>query len=222
MYGTDQSLASIAKTGLLGSYFGVIPHDSTFFLYESGVRSHLMSAYSDIAAISIFRNGVTGLSIRVDMRTPIARWCGTSLDATSSPRSNLGTDCYVFDASGFIFTSASTSTQTVNKFTVYAPLEGTTSGPLRTTIAQVEKLPAAFDLARQLGTFGSPVFSIVFRDDEVDMYLESNTRVTYVLGNEQHAFTALTSARANLNVSDGSLIYVDLRFDGKVYLKRKE
>jgi hypothetical protein len=222
MYGTDQSLAEVARGGLSGSYFGVIPHDSTFFLYESGVRSHLMSAYSDIAAVSIFRNGVTGLSIRVDMRTPIAHWCGISLDATSSPRSNLGTDCYVFDASGFIFAPASTSTQTVNTFTVYAPLERTTSEPLRATIAQVEKLPATFDFARQLGTFGSPVSSVVFRDDEVDEYLASGTRITYVLGNEQHAFTALTSARANLNLSDGSLLYVDLRFDGKVYLKRKE
>lgn len=230
MYGTDQSLASIAKTGLQGSYFGVIPYDSTFFLYESGVRSHLMSAYSDIAAVSIFRNGLTGLSIRVDTRTPIARWCGTPLDATSSPRSNLGADCYFFDSSGFIFAPASTSTQTVNTFTVYAPLDSTRGessgvnsvGPLRATIAQVEKLPVAFDFARQLGTFGSPVSSIVFHDDEVDEYLASGTRVTYVLGNEQHAFTALTSARANLNVSDGSLIYVDLRFDGKVYLKRKE
>ena len=48
------------------------------------------------------------------------------------------------------------------------------------------------------------------------------TRVTYVLGDEQNAFTALTSARDDLNLADGSLEYVDLRFDGKVYLKKKE
>jgi hypothetical protein len=93
---------------------------------------------------------------------------------------------------------------------------------MRATIAHAEKLSAAFDFARQLASLGSPVSSIVFRDDEVDEYLASGTRITYVLGYEQNAFTALKSARANLNLSDGSLLYVDLRFDGKVYLKRKE
>ena len=62
---------------------------------------------------------------------------------------------------------------------------------------------------------------IVLRGDEVNDYLESGTRVTYVLGNEENAFTALASSKDTLNFSDGSLEYVDLRFDGKVYLKRK-
>jgi hypothetical protein len=224
MYGTDQSLASIAKTGLQGSYFGVIPHDSTFFLYESGIRSNLLSTYPDIAAVSIFRNGMTGLSIRVDTRVPVARWCGTDFPntSTSSPRSNLGEGCYFFDSSGFIFTPASTSTQTINTVTIYAPLEGLVVEPMRATITHAEKLSTAFDFARQLASLGSPVFSIVFRDDEVDEYLASGTRITYVLGNEQNAFTALKSARATLNLANGSIEYVDLRFDGKVYLKRKE
>lgn len=221
MYGTDQSLALVARAGLTGSYFGIIPHDSTFFLYESGIRSAILSQYPDIAAISIFRNGLTGLSIRVDTRAPVARWCGASFDATSSPRSNLGGECYVFDSSGFIFAPVSTSTETINAITVYAPLEGNIQEPLRATLAHTEKLSSAFDFARQLGTLGSAVTTIVFHDEEVDQYLYSGTRISYVLGDEQNAFTALHSARANFNLSDGSLLYVDLRFDGKVYLKRK-
>ena len=93
--------------------------------------------------------------------------------------------------------------------------------PLRATIADANALPAAFDLARQIGTFGSRVSDIVIRGDEADDLLASGTRVTYVLGTEQDAFTALTSAKSNLNLADGSLEYVDLRFPGKVYLKKK-
>jgi hypothetical protein len=44
----------------------------------------------------------------------------------------------------------------------------------------------------------------------------------YVLGSEQEAFTALVSAKDSLSLSDGSVDYVDLRFSGKVYVKRKE
>ena len=78
-----------------------------------------------------------------------------------------------------------------------------------------------FDFARELATLGSPTTRIAIHDGEVNDYLASGTRVTYVLGHEQDAFTALVSARENLNLSDGSLEYVDLRFDGKVYVKRK-
>lgn len=218
MYGTDQSLAQVARVGLEGSYFGVIPHDSTFFLYESGIRSALLSKYPDIAAVSIFRKGLTSLSVRTDPRTSVAHWCGTILESTSTvSRAN----CYVFDSSGFIFAPTATSTETINPISVYAPLQSGVGEPLRATIANADKLSASFDFARQLGTLGSPVSIIVFHEGEVDQYLLSGTRISYVLGNEQNAYTALHSARTSLNLSDGSLLYVDLRFDGKVYLKRK-
>lgn len=221
MYGTDQSLAQVARTGLEGSYFGVIPHDSTFFLYESGIRSALLSKYPDIAAVSIFRKGLTGLSVRTDPRTAVAHWCGTVFGGVSTSTESQST-CYVFDSSGFIFAHTATSTETINPISVYASLQGDVVEPLRATIASADKLSASFDFARQLGTLGSSVSTIVFHEGEVDQYLLSGTRISYVLGNEQNAYTALRSARATLNLSDGSLLYVDLRFDGKVYLKRKE
>ncbi len=91
---------------------------------------------------------------------------------------------------------------------------------MRATIAGADALPTAFDFARKFVTLGSPTVSVVLRGDEVDDYLASGTRITYVLGSEQDAYTALTSARANLNLTDGSIEYIDLRFPGKVYVKK--
>jgi hypothetical protein len=215
VYGADASLAAYAREAMQGSYFGIIPRDSTFFFPASNIRSNILADHPDIAAVSIFRKGLTGISIKPDERAPIARWCGLA------PTEGVEEYCYVFDASGFIFAAAATSTETINSFTLYAPLQGETLEPLRATIAQIERLPAAFDLARQLDTLGSPVTHLMLRGDEVDDYLASGTRITYVLGNEQNAFTALVSARENMNLADGSVDYVDLRFDGKVYLKQK-
>jgi hypothetical protein len=214
--GADQSLAAIAFRQMQGNYFGIIPRDSIFFFPAGHIRAALLASDPNIAAVSMFRSGFTGLSIKVSDRVPVARWCGLT------PSSGEDEYCYFFDASGFIYAASATSTQTVNNFSVYAPLVGGTLEPLRATIVNAEKLPAAFDFARQLNTFGSPVSSIVFRSDEVDDYVASGTRITYVLGNEQNAFTALTSARDTINLADGSLDYVDLRFDGKVYVKKKQ
>lgn len=229
IYGADASFAAYAKEAMRGSYLGIIPRNSTFFFPESSIRANILADHLDIAAVSIFRNGLTGISIKTNERAPIARWCGVSSNATrfdlnaSSTRSNLVApeNCYVFDASGYIYAAAASTTQTINSFTLYAPLASDVSEPIHAIIARAEKLPHAFDLARQLDTLGSPVAQVVIRGDEVDDFLKSGTRITYVLGHENDAFTALVSARDNLNLADGSIDYVDLRFDGKVYLKKK-
>lgn len=216
IYGADQSLADIARAAMQGSYLGLIPRDSLFFFPAARIRANILAAHPTFAAISIFRSGLTGLSIKINDRVAVARWCGLS------PTVGVEEYCYVFDASGVIYAAAATTTETINAFRLYAPLEGGTLEPLRATLAQPQMLPAVFDFARELKTFGSPVSHVVMRGDEVDNYLTSGTRVTYVLGHERDAFTALVSARDNLDFADGSLDYVDLRFDGKVYLKKKQ
>ena len=214
MYGTGQSLADLATSAMRGTYFGIIPRDSTFFIPEGSIRESIIAEHSDIAAVSIFKNGLTGLSIRIDYRAPIARWCGLT------PTEGVEEYCYVFDANGFIFAAVASTTETINNFALYAPLLSDTLEPLRATLTRADQLPAAFDFARKFATLGSPVTRIILKGDEVEDVLASGTRVTYVLGDEQNAYTALASARANLNLADGSIEYVDLRFPGKVYLKK--
>lgn len=209
---TDSSLASYAINAMQGSYFGIIPRDSIFFFPEMSIRSNILNDHLEIAAVSISRSGFNGISIKADYRVPVARWCG---DAT---RLNLVADCYIFDTNGFIYATTTTA-QPINSFVLYEPIDASTS-PIGSTLPYAEKLPTTFDFARELATLGSPVSSIVIRDDEVDDHLESGTRITYVLGREQDAFTALVSAGESLNLSSGAIDYVDLRFDGKVYIKR--
>ncbi len=228
IFGADQSLAEIAERAMRGSYFGIIPRNTILFYPAARIRSDILAAFPDIAAVSLSRSGLTSLSIRVSKRVPIAKWCGTtagvarSLATTSLEMANdIAKDCYFFDASGVVYATTTTD-QPVNTFSFYEPLaSGSETIAFGLLLPNAHTLPSAFDFARQLDTFGSPVVSVVFRSGEVDDTLSSGTRITYVLGNEQNAFTALVSARANLDLAGGSIEYIDLRFDGKVYLKRK-
>ena len=228
--GGDQALADYAKQAMQGSYLGIIPRDSTFFVPTHRIRVAILSAHPDIAALSISRRWTTGLSIRPSMRTAAGRWCGTAPDVTrfnlnaSSTRLNLVTPCYLFDPSGFVYAAAraSTTPETLNSFTLYAPLIDDATEALDATIAGAALLPDAFAFARQLASLGSTVESVIIRGDEVDILLASGTRVTYVLGHEQDAYSALLSARASFNLANGSVDYIDLRFPGKVYIKKKE
>lgn len=216
VFGTDAALEEYAFLATQGSYLGVVPRDSIFFFPERSIRRAILDDHPEIAAVSIFRSGFDGISIKAEPRIAIGRWCGLS------PTPDVDEYCYVFDANGYVFAPAASTTQTVNIARLYAPLAGETLEPLRATIAPASDLPSVFDFARQLGTIGAKADAVVIRGDEVDDILASGTRITYVLGHEQAAFTALVSGKEKVNLSDGSLEYVDLRFDGKVYLKRKE
>jgi len=227
--GADQSLAAIVQNAMQGSYLGIIPRNSTLFYPGNEIRAAILARDTEVAAVSLYRRGLTGLTVRANPRIPIARWCGATLPVTrndysaTSTGSNLVTpDCFYFDAGGVVY-ATSTADQPVNTFDFYEPLESTAGVPVfGTSLPNAHSFPSAFDFARQLGAFGSSVTIVVFREGEVDDYLRSGTRITYVRGNEQNAFTALASAQANVNLADGSIEYVDLRFDGKVYLKRKD
>lgn len=209
------SLSDTALAAMRGTYLGIVPRNSTFFYPASAIRHAILEAHPELAALSLFRNGFTGLTIKIDERTAVARWCGLL------PTPGVDEYCYVFDPNGFVFGAYSSSTPTLNGFKLYVPLAGNTEEPLRSILADADRFPATFDFARRLGTMGAFVTSIVIKDGEVTDTLGSGTRVIYVLGDEQNAITALVSSGKNVNLADGSVDYVDLRFDGKVYLKKK-
>jgi len=216
VYGADQTYTDIATAAMQGSYLGLVPRDSTFFYPGAAIRTDIVARHPDIAAVALFRNGLTGLSIKVNDRVPVARWCGASYARAASSTA----PCYLFDASGFVFATTSEQ-QLVNPFALYESLAVGVTDPMQTMLPNESKLPAIFDFARQLATLGATTESVVIRGDEVDDYLASGTRVTYVLGNEEAAFTALTSAHKDIDLASGTVDYVDLRFSGKVYIKKK-
>jgi cell division septal protein FtsQ len=207
----EVAIREAAERSIAGSYLGLIPRDSTFFLPAERIRRDILADNPDAAAVSIFKNGLDKLVIKVSERAAVARWCG-DVRGEESP-------CYLFDASGVIYAAAASTSPAINPFILYGALEE--GSGIGATVAHATLLPTIFDFARQIATFGSTVREIVIKGDEVSNMLASGTRVTYVLGHEHAAFAALSSAKSTLSLADGSLEYVDLRFDGKVYLKRK-
>lgn len=232
----DQSLVAVIKKTISGTHF-LIPNNSIFFLPEGNIRKAILQVQPTIAAVSISRTSFNSISVSLDMRTPLARWCGTS--ASSTPHDTLALDvlanssgCYFFDGTGFLYSStsrgASTTDQPLVPYSMYSQLinkfsvENASSSPILSTISSINKLPALFDFARKISSFGSPVISIVLRRDEVDLFLKDDTRITYVLGKERSAYALLMATKNKISIGNGSLLYVDLRFADKIYyLPRK-
>ncbi len=223
-----EDVQRIARQSLNGTFSYIIPRDSIFFMPKTEVRAAILNAYPDISAVSVKRSGFYAISINSLARTSAFVWCGTSV-ISEAPGDGL---CYEADAAGFLFstiyptevTNASTTEMVMQlpagTLRFYAPLTEVTA-PLKAYVANASVIPDILHLQRALSSLGAGISQVQIRGDEVDFYTEGGTRITYVLGDEANAAALAASAFPSLNLNDGSIEYVDLRFTGKVYYKRQ-
>lgn len=211
--------SAIALAELDGRYYGVIPRDSFFFYPERDVRDALLSEYPAVSSVSVRRDGFDSLRLEGRPRVAAFHWCG-------SPESLAAEDatCYEADAEGLIFVPAPSDASSTPMLHVYAELDTASSTGaepiLKARVKGAEHLPDILRFVRSLGSLGVSAASIAIRGDEADIFVAPATRITYVVGHEKEAEKSAKAALPKLNLKDGSIIYVDLRFDGKIYLKR--
>ena len=212
------SIQKIAADKLSGTYWGIFPRNSFFLYPERSIRAAILEAHPGVSSVSISRSGFDSITIGTSERVAAFHWCG-------SPESP-STSCYQADAEGFVFApapfeSASSTSPTLRVYATLVSESDSADYPLRTNVVGAEQIPDILRFSRAIKSLGIPVHSIAIRGDEADLFVPHETRVTYVIGHEEEAAKGASAAFPNLNLMDGSLEYVDLRFDGKVYLKRR-
>jgi len=244
--GLDESnMQAIARSEMIGTYEYVLPRNSIFFFPLSEIRAQILAQYPEIAAVAISRESFNAIGIDSIPRETAFIWCGTTYVAgqrsshtpliqTASSTAATSTSavlptisvptCYDADSQGFIFAQNTNATSTLaDTLHVYGPLAVSTSTSnslLAHTVSGATYIPNALEVVKVVKSLGISVVARVLRGDEADLDTQAGTRITYVLGQEAGAAQLAQSAFPSLNLNDGSLEYVDLRFNGKVYFKK--
>jgi hypothetical protein len=222
---------SVAAAAMGGSWYHLVPRDSLVFPAEESVRQAILAAHPDVMAVSIRRDSLHTLSVETVARISAFLWCGAEkpLDADSR--------CYAADSEGLIYAYVPTVPDEIEAasttpgvefpdiargLAVYGALvEAPTDDPVGAHVAGAARIPDALRFARALQAIGAPVASIQLRGDEADLYVvPGNTRLTYVIGREDAAYALAKASFPQLDLTGGSIDYVDLRFGGKVYYKK--
>ena len=228
---------AIAEASLEGTYLYVLPKDSIFIFPEGAMRRQILNEYPGVTAVSIKRTGFTSIALSNVPRSSAFIWCGESA-VSSSP-------CHQADAEGFVFApeeqqgavavamqmedatepeaKAAPVVEDIDMsvLRIYAPLEGADAGsPVRAHVVGAERLPDVLRFVKAMKSLNVGVVSVEIRGDEADLYTPEGTRITYIMGREKAAADLAASAFPTLNLNSGELEYVDLRFRGKVYVKR--
>lgn len=206
-----------AEQELTGTYFYIIPRNSLFFLPVGTIRERILKEHPDIVAVSVHASGLTGITVVSSPRATAFLWCGVA-------KTDASGDCYEVDTDGLIFSKVDpvADSTALSKFMhVYASFDGDSLNPLRAHVAYASALPNALRLAKALKTLQANITELVLRGDEADFYTSGGTRITYVIGREEATATLAASVFPTLHLNDGAVDYVDLRFEGKVYLRKQ-
>ena len=212
------SLKSAALAQLSGAYYHVLPRDSFFFYPEGEIRDAVLEKHPEVSSVSVSREGFNTIALTTTERRSSMRWCGTPADAPAAH------SCYEADSNGLVFRAApaeeATTTPALRVYAELAAASSTDSYPLRAKVVGTEHMRDILRFVTDVKSLSVPVRSLSIRGDEADLYTEGNTRITYVIGTEKDARSSAEAAFPKLNLLDGSVQYVDLRFPGKVYVKR--
>lgn len=211
-------LEAFVQTELVGTRFYVVPKNSIFFIPQQEIRAHILAAFPQVEAVSIAPAGLTTLAVTASPRASVMWWCGQSIGEPSD-------SCYEADAQGLVFAPVPLDQRfaTDSALSLYAPLDSDigSSSPIGRTVKSASSLPQLIQFVKAMKELNANVVSVDIRGDEADLYTPAGTRITYVIGREQQAANLAASAFPTLNLNDGSLLYVDLRFDSKVFFKKK-
>lgn len=194
----------------------------------------ILDALPEVAAVSLKRDSFSSLIVQTIPREESFIWCGTSVDTPNADGS-----CFDADVQGYLFkqadsvpvavTASSTASSTPvtakthEQVRVFGALDKDLSNgesPVRHYVASANKMADALKFVDAMRTLGAPVSALAIRGDEADLWLNGSTRITYVLGQEQEAADTAASALPTLNLTNGSIQYIDLRFPGKAYVKK--
>ena len=241
-----QDAKLMAEEALVGTYAYVLPRDSIFIFPEGSIRRQILNTHPAITAVSISRASFTSISIKTVPRASAFMWCGASAELRG-PCYQADAEGFIFaDEEGReavavavrmdMLTEPSFEESIVMQevveeepiiedvdmsvLRIYAPLEREGETPIRAHVVGASRLPDALRFVKAMKELGVGIVSVEIREDEADLYTPEGTRITYILGDEEEAAKLAASSFPSLNVSSGALQYVDLRFEGKVYVKR--
>jgi hypothetical protein len=211
-----ESIRNIAEASMQGTHIFIVPRNSIFFLPESAMRKRILEAHPHIVAVSFKSAGLRGIEVVPVLRSSAFLWCGPSY------AEKLDT-CFGADADGYVFAPYQ-GTEPVASSTlllkVYVPLEGGVQEPVRAHVGYARALPSSLRLTKTFRALGANIAELAIRDDEADFYTAAGTRITYVIHKEKEAAQLAASVFPQVSLNDGSVEYVDLRFESKVYLRK--
>ncbi len=210
----SSEVESLVKERLSGYYLGLIPKSSTLFYPKDQIVDTLDKQIPRLASASVSLNGFRGVSVEVVEREPAALYCAHVVDKES---------CYFLDNTGYIYSEAPDFTDGV--YLVYRR-DPSINDPVDKYILEENEFARVNKFINSLGKLEMKSVSILNKEGDYILTLDNGPEIMW--NSNQDLDKVLVDLESflkgsKLTMSDiKNLLYLDLRFDNKIYYKGRE
>ncbi len=222
----SSAIQSVAKESMAGHYLGLFPK-TNFLLYpKTAVENSLRASFSRLDGVTLTTKGRETLHVAVTEREGKYTWCGISIENTDQK-------CYFLDKSGYIFDEAPYFSGDI--YTKFYGADGVNvdtpigsqfaSSVLFTKLAAFKDSVIAMDLKpRAFGLTGDDVYmylpKTITSPNGPQVIFKQGADFAKVAEDLQAALVA-EPLKSDFKNKYSTLLYIDLRYDNKVYYKFK-
>jgi cell division septal protein FtsQ len=224
---SEAEVKDLAKAVIDGSYGHVLPRNSILLYPKQEITSTLHSKFLKVLSVKVQRDGLRGITISIQERTPFALWCGSDILTAK-----VNGKCYFMDSDGLLYTEAPTFSSDVYLQYYGGTIEGK-------NILGKHYLPATdfknLDrFVRTLISSGVETKHILVSDGSIEIYLGEketpfSTRLRFSLAQPYDkslsAFNTFISAQTTMTTVQKYLKtveYINFRFGNKIYSKARK
>lgn len=216
---TDNEILTIANRDMAGRYGYLFARNNSMIFPRFQIKKDLLAELKTIKDVDISWNTWQRVDINIVERKPDSVWCGADIKATDS-------ECYFVDKNGFIYSRGPIFSGSMF-IKSYGALSATSTSPIGQYFLPTEIYSQIYNLIQILDQNNIKVIAISYDGFDYRFTLDSGPEIIFNNKNGfSSVFTNLFSAIETKNLdlaADASVInYIDLRFDNKIVVGKKE
>lgn len=222
-------LEKIVRTELSGNYLFIFPHNSTFIYPKQQIERSLLAQTSTLTLANISRDGFKSLNVAVTERQGDTVWCqGTAEEFRSTPTQY---NCYFADDQGYLFALAPYVSG--NVFFRFFGGDATSANAIGTSVTDAPRFIKIQELKEALIKLDFKLSGVSVGNDNEDIFLLQPTdwqqtapqimvRDDKKINSMMHDLESAIMTeplRGDLVTKYSKLLYIDARFENKVFYK---
>jgi len=222
---TSNEVLAIARQDMAGRYFYLFSKSNSLIFPRFQIKKDILMNIKTIKDVDISWTGWKEISITLFERKAHSVWCGNDMETINSV-------CFLVDKEGYIYSLAPvfSGSMFIKNYGPLAPNQLNNIShitPIGSYFLPKNIYTQIYNLIDILDQNNLKIVSVSFDGFDYKFTLEAGPKIIFNEKNDfnssfQNLFTAIETKNLDL-VKDASLInYIDLRFDNKIVIGKKE
>ena len=217
---SSDSVLAIANRDMVGRYGYLFSRANSLIFPRLQIKADLLKEIKTIDDLDISWDNWQQISIVITEKKPHSVWCGNDISVVTDT-------CYFVDKTGYVYSEAPSFSGNIF-IKDYGNIFSST-GVIGEYFLPKQTYIQIFNLIDSLEKNGLRVVSISFDGSDFRFVLDIGPTIIFNNKNGngfdlpfQNLFSAIQTKNLDLDANAGSISYIDLRFDNKIVIGKKQ